>query len=335
MNQGDAPTLSVVIPIYNESSERLGETLRALDAALHGSLWRDPELVIVDDGSPVPMTTPKLACAEVRLIRQANRGRFEARRAGIEAARGDYTLLLDARVRLDSGALSWVAQQVVEGAPAWNGHSVTNDLASPYARFWDIILHAAWSDYLRDPKTTSYGIGDYDRYPTGTGHFLAPRSWLLEAITEFDSLYADNSMASDDTHLLRSIARRDRIHISPRFGSRYHSRESLLPFMRHTLYRGTTFFDGHSRRGARFRPVVLCGLPGSLVGLLIAVRRPRVGLAGLGALGLAGALFARRQGRSAPDAAWFGVLMPPFAVVYSAGIWRGALIALRDRADRS
>jgi glycosyltransferase involved in cell wall biosynthesis len=331
VNQDGVPTLSVVIPTYDERPDRLTQTLRALDLALEGSGWREPELVIVDDGSSPPVAVPKLNSAEVRLIRQQNRGRFEARRVGIEAAHGEHVLLLDARVTLDPAGLRWVADQVAKGAQAWNGHSVTDGLASPYARFWDIILRAAWSDYLRDPKTTSFGIRDYDRYPKGTGHFLAPRSWLLEALADFDSLYADSSLASDDTHLLRSIARRDRIHISPHFGSSYGSRESFVPFIRHTLRRGTTFFDGHSRRDARFRPVALGALPVSLFGTVIAVRHPRIGIAGLGALGLVGALFATRQGRSTRDAASFGALVPPFAIVYSAGLWRGVFMALRER----
>jgi hypothetical protein len=321
-----------VIPIYNEAAERFAETLNALDEALRGSPWRAPELVIVDDGSSPPVVARDLACAEVRLIRQENRGRFEARRTGVVAARGEYVLLLDSRVTLDPESLKWVAARVAEGARAWNGHCVTDNLASPYARFWDIIVQAAWSDYLRDPRTTSYGIEDYDRYPKGTTHFLAPRDWLLEALADFDSLYADHAIANDDTQLLRSIARRDRIHISPRFSSRYHSRESLGPFIRHTYHRGTVFFDGHSRRGARFRPVALGTLPGSLVGAAIAARHPRAGAAGLVALGVAGAAFARRRGRAASEVLSFAAMVPPFALVYTAGIWRGALTAARDSA---
>jgi glycosyltransferase involved in cell wall biosynthesis len=330
-----APTLSVVIPIYNEDSGQLAATIHALGAGLEGAPWRDPELVLVDDGSLVPVTAPVLSGVKVRVIRQENQGRFEARRAGVEEARGEYVLLLDSRVTLDPGGLAWAARQVADGAHAWNGHCVTDNLASPFARFWDIIVHAAWSDYLRDPKRSSFGIEDYDRYPKGTGHFLAPRLWLLDALADFDTLYAGSALASDDTHLLRSIARRDRIHISPDFSSSYHSRESLGAFIRHTLHRGTTFFDGHSRRGSRFRPVAIGAPPVSLFSALVAARHPRLGLAGIVGLGAAGVAFARRQGRPLREASWFGVLLPPFAAVYSAGIWRGVVMSLRGRADPS
>jgi glycosyltransferase involved in cell wall biosynthesis len=325
------PTLSVVIPTYNEEPHQFAQTLRALEAELTRGPWRDPELIVVDDGSSTPVQLPTFSGLASRVIRQHNFGRFEARRAGIEAARGEYVLLLDSRVMLDPGALSWVAQEVVAGASAWNGHCITDNLASPYARFWDIIVRAAWSDYLRQPRTTSFGIDEYDRYPKGTGHFLAPRSWLCDAIADFVTLYDDRSLSSDDTHLLRSIARRDRIHISPKFSSTYRGRESLGAFMRNAMYRGTTFVDGHIRRGSRFRPLALGVAPASLAGVLIGVRHPRVGGCFIVVVGAAGTAFARWQGRSVREAASFGVLMPPFVAVYSAGIWRGVLMALRHR----
>lgn len=328
MGVGASPTLSVVVPIYNESQAQFAETLAALAVALELSSWRAPEVVIVDDGSEPPVPSVVVGSADVRVIRQPNQGRFEARRVGIDAARGEYVLLLDSRVTIEPDALRWVCGQVQAGASAWNGHTVTANLTTPYSRFWDVITFAAYGDYLRQPKTTSYGIDDYDRYPKGTGHFLAPRSWLLDAISDFETLYEDLGLSSDDTHLLRSIARRDRIHISPMFASSYQSRESLIPFLRHTLRRGTTFVDGHSRRGARFRPVVLGTLPASLVGLILAVRHPRAAVAGLGGMSLAGALFARRQGRPAREAARFGALVPPFALAYSLGIWRGLVLAV-------
>ena len=63
---------------------------------------------------------------------------------------------------------------------------------SPFARFWNVLTYSAFADYLDDPRTTSFTLAEYDRYPKGTGHFLAPRAWLREAIAGFDSHYADS-----------------------------------------------------------------------------------------------------------------------------------------------
>jgi glycosyltransferase involved in cell wall biosynthesis len=108
--------------------------------------------VIVDDGSSPPVSAPQLGGTEVRLIRQENRGRFEARRAGIEAARGAYVLLLDSRVTLDPESLRWVAERVADGDQAWNGHCVTGNLASPYARFSSCRPRGGITCAIREPR---------------------------------------------------------------------------------------------------------------------------------------------------------------------------------------
>jgi hypothetical protein len=205
------------------------------------------------------------------------------------------------------------------------------NLDSPFAQFWNVLTHAAFADYLDDPRTTSFGVDDYDRYPKGTGHFLAPRAWLLEAIADFSSQYADSRFSSDDTHMLRAIAARDRIHISPGFASVYRNRDALRPFLRHALHRGTTFYDGFFRPGTRFFPVVVASFPASLAGVAVALRRPRLAAGTWVALSGLGAGFARRRGRSVRETASFGTLIVPFAAAYCAGIWRGAWLAARNR----
>ncbi len=328
------PSLSVVLPVHNERAEDLQATLAAVCAGLPGSGWRDPEVVIVDDGSEPPVAVRERRGIPIRVIRQPNRGRFEARRAGVRAAHGDSVLLLDARVTLEPGGLEWVAQRVAAGEPAWNGHCLMANPHSPYARFWNVLTYAAFADYLENPRTTSFTAEDYDRYPKGTGHFLAPREWLLDAIDRFQSQYEDSRFSSDDTHLLRAIAARDRIHISPHFRSVYRNREAPAPFLRHAVHRGTTFFDGFSRPGTRFFPAVVAAFPLSIAGVGLTMRRPRAALgAGAGA-GVAGAGFALRRGRPAAEALSFGALVVPFAIAFAAGIWRGAWLAAKARSVR-
>lgn len=326
-------SLSVVLPVYNERPDDLATTLDALGDGLRRSSWRDPEVVIVDDGSDPPVDPPTVPGARVTVVRQPNRGRFEARRAGLEAATGDHVLLLDSRVTLDPDGVAWVAGQVAAGKPAWNGHCLMANVDNPFARFWNVLTYAAFADYLDDPRTTSFGIEEYDRFPKGTGHFLAPRGWLLEAIGGFESRYEDSRFASDDTHLLRAIAERDRIHISPEFASVYRNREALGPFLKHALHRGTTFFDGFARPGTRFFPIVVATFPTSAFGILVLLRRPRLGLVGLGGLSGLGAAFALRRRRPAGEVAAFAALVPPFSVAYAAGIWRGLWLTSRRRAS--
>jgi len=324
-------SLSVVIPVYNERAEDLETTLGALSDALLGSPWRDPEVVIVDDGSEPPIDAPDVAGVRVRVLTQANQGRFHARLAGIEAATGDYVLLLDARVTLEPSGMSWVAGRVAAGDQAWNGHCLMANPESAFARFWNVLTHASFADYLDQPRTTSFSLEDYDRFPKGTGHFLAPRSWLLEAAAVFDSHYDDLRFSSDDTHMLRAIAGRDRIHISPHFASWYRNREALGPFLRHAVHRGTTFYDGFFRPGTRFFPVAAASFPASAVGVSLALARPRAALGAVAGLSVLGAGFARHRGRPREEAAAFGALLVPFSTALSIGIWRGAWLAASVR----
>jgi glycosyltransferase involved in cell wall biosynthesis len=324
-------SLSVVIPVYNERAEDLEATLSALSEGLLGSPWRDPEVLIVDDGSDPPIVAPAVAGARVRVLKQANRGRFQARLAGIEAAAGDYVLLLDARVTLEPTGLSWVAQRVAAGDHAWNGHCMMANPESPFARFWNVLTRTSFADYLDDPRTTSFSLAEYDRFPKGTGHFLAPRTWLLEATAAFQSHYDDLRFSSDDTHMLRAIAGRERIHISPQFASVYRNREALGPFLTHAIHRGTTFYDGFFRPGTRFFAVVAASFPASLVGVSVALFRPRTAIGGVALLSLLGAGFARRHGRPVEEAAAFGTLLVPFSGAFAIGIWRGAWLAASAR----
>lgn len=327
------PSLSIVIPVFDEP-DWIGRTVGAAAVAARSSGFEETEIVVVDDGSG-PATGAALAALDpaipLRVLRQENRGRFLARKAGIEAARGELVLLLDARVTLAPDSLRFVAGQVAEGRRVWNGHCMIDASSGPYARFWDVLTRAAFPEYLADPRPVSFGADEYDRFPKGTGHFLAPRARLLEAIDGFSSHYEDLRFVSDDTHLLRAIAEHEPINLAPGFASTYHSRTSLGPFLRHAAHRGTTFVDSFGRPGTRFFGLVLAAPPLSLIGALVALRAPRVGAAGAAALAAAGTGFALRIGRPAREAAGFGALVPPFAVAWAAGIWRGAWLALRRK----
>ncbi|MDX6637121.1 MAG: hypothetical protein QOJ01_632 [Solirubrobacterales bacterium] len=90
MKQAESPVVSVVIPVYN--GERfLAEAIESVLAQNYEPL----EIIVVDDGS----TDGSAAIAErypVILLRGLNRGRSQARNAGIEAASGELVGFCDA-----------------------------------------------------------------------------------------------------------------------------------------------------------------------------------------------------------------------------------------------
>jgi len=90
------PLVSVVIPTYDRN-----ERLPAAVESVAGQTYDHVELLIVDDGSPVPVTEtltdpPSDGLSSITFIRHdTNRGANVARNSGIRAATGEYIAFLD------------------------------------------------------------------------------------------------------------------------------------------------------------------------------------------------------------------------------------------------
>ncbi len=89
------PLVSVVVPTYRRP-QRLAMCLEALRAQ---SLGADAfEIVVVDDGSPTPVTLPAWSAeggVPIRLVRQANAGPAAARNRGVAESRGSLIAFTD------------------------------------------------------------------------------------------------------------------------------------------------------------------------------------------------------------------------------------------------
>lgn len=96
----DLPSLSIVIPAYNEE-RRLPPTLAAVRAYLDDRAYPDAEILVVDDGSRdgTAALVEALGCEDprVRLLRNpGNRGKGFSVRHGMLEARGEWILFSDA-----------------------------------------------------------------------------------------------------------------------------------------------------------------------------------------------------------------------------------------------
>ena len=107
-------TVSIVIPVFNESSTILPLVERVLDVDL------DKEIVIVDDGSSDGsaeiLKTDVEGREGIRVFYQPeNRGKGAALRLGFREARGDVIVVQDADLELDPRDLVRVTAPVREG----------------------------------------------------------------------------------------------------------------------------------------------------------------------------------------------------------------------------
>jgi hypothetical protein len=325
--------LSVVMPVHDEAAH-LAATIEALVEAVAQSGFT-ADLVLVDDGSSDGSAEAARAAVGDRLpltvLVQENRGRFDARRAGIAAARGEWVLLLDGRVRVRPESLAFVEPRLRNGERVWNGHVHVETDGNPYGAFSNVLVELAWRDYFADPRTTSYGPEEFDRFPKGTTCFLAPKRLLEEALDAFRSGYADLRNANDDTPVIRSIAARERIHISPGFACDYQPRATLGAFVRHSLHRGTVFLDGHGRPESRFFPLTLAFFPVSAALAITALRRPSLVPKVAATMSAAAGVVAATAGRSAFETASVAALAPVYAVAHGVGMWRGLALLVRRR----
>jgi glycosyltransferase involved in cell wall biosynthesis len=327
------PKLSVVMPVYNEASY-LPATIEALLRSLDRSSF-DAELIVVDDGSrdgsgdiarkAVGGSIP------IDVVTQPNSGRFEARSAGAARAVGEWLLLLDARVRIQADALAYVEHRVREGRIVWTGHVDVATAGNPYGEFWKLLAELAWSDYFDNPRDTSFGVEDFDRFPKGTGCFFAPLEVVREAVQAFQSAYSETRHANDDTPLIRWIAERERINISPGFACDYRPRTSFGGFVRHSFHRGIVFLDGHGRPASRFFPAAVAFYPASALLAAAALRRPSVAACAAAATSAAAGAVGIARRRSPSEVVTLASLAPLYAVAHGAGMWRGLALLRRLR----
>jgi glycosyltransferase involved in cell wall biosynthesis len=112
------PEISVVVPAYN--AERFVEP--CLSPVLE-QMTAAHELLVIDDGSRdrtaqlVDDIARRYPDAQVRLVRQQNQGIAGARNRGVDEARGDYLLFLDADDMLRPGTLAALGDVIREHAP--------------------------------------------------------------------------------------------------------------------------------------------------------------------------------------------------------------------------
>lgn len=337
-------TLSVVIPAYN-AAKWLPISVPKVAEAIKNAKVSQAEIIIVDDGSSddtVAVARSLKLPYPVRIVSQKNSGRFLARCKGVEAASYDYILFIDTRVFIGKDALRYVITRlnVKTDALVWTSHVIIDKEGNPYARFWEAITFISWRKYFANPRDCSYGIKDFDYYPKGTTCFFVPRKIILEANNWFKENTKSTKASNDDTLLIRHIAEKHSINLSPKFYCTYHARTNLKQYSKHVYHRGKVFVDGFLRRDGNrfFWPLIGFLLLSVIVpaGLLIFPQYIFVALGLLGAFWVLELLAALLLKVPTKDALSLFILSPLFAVLYGLGIWSAVfdIYVRRSQASR-
>lgn len=335
---GKPALLSVVIPSFNSASW-LPSTLEALAQAITNADLA-VEVVVVDDGSDdgsqelVASMAPGFPC-HLEVVRQDNAGRFLARWAGLQRARGDFVFLLDSRVIVRPDALAYVSRAVRSSpAPAgWNAHVDTDPKFPLVGRFWEVPTFIFWRDYLSDPRPYQLDATTFDRAPKGTGAFVARRETLVEAF-RMAWPEGDPKLISDDTKILRWIAEHGGIRLDPAFSAVYRPRTTVRGFVRHSYDRGTLFVDSYAGTSLLRSLVLLLASAAPIIGLVTLALLLAVGaftaaiaLAAVVVLLLLAPLVPAALNRCPPRALLsYFCYLPVFLLPFWAGLVRGVVI---------
>ena len=315
------------------------DTLRALVEAGWPKRTFEAELVVVDDGS----TDGSAEAALPRRDGAAGTTSFATERRPVRGpqrgARGRDRRLrpLPRQPRAPRPGLRSPSSRAGSrrASDVWNAPRRHRRRRQPVRPLLERARRARVRRLLRDPRTTSFGAEDFDRFPKGTTCFLAPRSALLEAFAAFSA--RGTRTRGTRTTTRRSSAGSPRASGStsrPRSPARTRRGPASRSFVRHAVHRGIVFLDGHGRRESRVLP--------ARARLLPAERRARGGRAlrqpAARARWLAASARCRRRPSRREPAARRSrssrsrALAPVYAVAHGAGMWRGSARGTRRLA---
>lgn len=233
------PSISVIVPAYNEPRA----TLQGLYDSLLAQTLTDFEVIIVDDGSPVP-DYPDPPDARFHIVfKQANSGPADTRNRGAAEARAAVLFFTDADCRLDVDTLVRVRRSMAEEAVCM-GNTVTQ--ASTF-------LGRAIG-YLGFPGGGLLGFHnvwqvDADGYTNSISSCnLAIRRELFQAIGGFDADFP--VPAGEDTMLAWTLLQQGhRIRYLPQQIVRHSERASLRGFINWQRTRGRGVYHVRRRVG--------------------------------------------------------------------------------------
>jgi glycosyltransferase involved in cell wall biosynthesis len=154
METTNSPAVSVIVPLFNEE-ENMSILQSELKAALAGI---DHEIIFVDDGS-IDRTFERIETApNVRVIRfEKNTGQSAAIYAGLQAAHGAITVLIDGDLQNDPTDIPRLLAEIDRGADLVCGYRARRKdtlLKRLTSRIANFVRGRFTKDYVRDTGCT-------------------------------------------------------------------------------------------------------------------------------------------------------------------------------------
>ena len=230
MTDGSIPPdeikISIVLPCYN-AAEHLPRALDSIRGQTHGNI----EIIVVDDGSTEPEAIAYLddLPADVKLVRQENRGLPGARNGGIAVATGEYVVPLDSDDWLepefvekmlgallanpDAGyAFSYLVLEEEASGVLQNSYNFFEQLFQNQLPHCIMISRRLWADMGGYDETMRQGLEDWEFNIrlAGRGHhgIVVPEPLFHYRVSQTGMLLSHSTWRHGD--LWRDIQRRNR-----------------------------------------------------------------------------------------------------------------------------
>lgn len=190
--------LSIIVPVYNRPHE-----LEELLASLSRQLYRNYEVIIVEDGSSLPSADVveryRSSLPHLRYLSVPNGGPSRARNLGAREAEGQYILILDSDVVLPEGYLEAVNRGIATtGADAFGGPDAASPDFSPMQR----AVNFAMTSFLTTGGIRGGSASAMEQFKPRTFNMGCRRS-LFESLGGFSE---DMRYGEDIDFSLRLIA---------------------------------------------------------------------------------------------------------------------------------
>ena len=328
--------ISVVIPFYNEGAN----TLKA-SQAIHKALSESGlqfQILVVDDGSTDGISRRDFT-EDITYIQKKHSGRIETRLTGLREAKYQNVLFIDARVWVEEKSMVSLLEEIEKNPTSrfWNGRVVLK-YSSALASIWETLVGIGWRR-ISENETVKFDIKNFDRFPKGTGFFLASKNDWLHAFDKLKGLENSKLPVSDDTKLLREFARIGEIWVSGRVSAQYVSRESFSAFSKNCVYRGQTFVDSYWHSPTIFGKLVRWLFP--LTIFLIALTSLITGLIGLVILTIGISfstigiflLFSLKSWKSFPRAIKESLVIIPLIGFFAFGFAKSYVLGFQSRQN--
>lgn len=233
--------VTVIYPLYNPNIDFL---IRSMKALVEGSRSVIREIILVDDGSQVPISIYKerfdIIFSRIKIVRQENQGAAGARNTGLGLAQTDVVAFLDWDCVPHRGWLENVTKPILEGrAVATGGKILTYKDYNIFSSFSD--FRKALREPIRDEK------GNIIIIITANAAFSKE---VLNRVGKFDTKFCKSGGEDLDlTYRLNKVGYSDRLLYVPSAVVEHLHRSNLAAFLKqqfnygfwdmfHFMYRG-------------------------------------------------------------------------------------------------